>query len=170
MQVIREAFVHALVTGRRHEGRDDEVDVAEEEEDYDGEGGADGRLPVPFLAVQVEVDEAACYEDVYDGQRVRDYVEDEVVGVAWRWCKHDDNGDKPVLEETSKWGVEWTVAGPEAGEGEDAFAAEFLDKSALREDYAQDVAKRREGDEDREGALGFGAEDVAEEGGGYEAF
>jgi hypothetical protein len=61
----------------------------------------------------------------------RDVLEDKVIRVSWRWCEHDDDGDNPVLEEAHEWGVEGLVAGPEAGEREKAFAADFLDNFIL---------------------------------------
>lgn len=74
-----------------------------------------------------------------------------------------------MLKEAGERGVEGAVAGPEAGKGQDALAAELLDKAALGEDDAEDVAKGGEGDKDGEGALGRLAVHVAEERGGNEA-
>ena len=74
-----------------------------------------------------------------------------------------------MLEEACEGRVERAVTRPEAREGKDALAAEFLDQSPLGEDDAEDVPEGGQGDEDGEGALGAGPEDVAEEGGGDEA-
>ena len=68
-----------------------------------------------------------------------------------------------MLEETGEWCVERTVASPQLRPWKDTLATEFLDQSALGKDDAQDVAECREGNEDGEGALGSGPEDVAEE-------
>lgn len=58
--------------GRGDEGREDEVQVAEEEEDNHGEGGAEGRVPAERGAIEVEVGEAGGDECVDDGQGVGD--------------------------------------------------------------------------------------------------
>lgn len=73
-----------------------------------------------------------------------------------------------MLKETSQGSVEWSVAGPEAGEGQDTLTAKLLDKTTLREDDTEDVAKGRESDKDRQSALGSAAENVTEERGGDE--
>ena len=69
---VREGFVDGVAIGVGNHGGDDKVDVAGEEEEDDGEGGGEGRVPVPRLAVEVEVDEAAGDENVDDGQGVGD--------------------------------------------------------------------------------------------------
>lgn len=117
VEVVRQRLVHRDTVRRGYERRDDEVDVAGEEEDGDGQGGAEGRVPVVMLAVRVEPDEAEGDEGVDDGERIGDDVEDEVVGVAGRRSQHDDDGHEPVLEETGERSVEGPVAGEEAGEG-----------------------------------------------------
>ena len=147
----------------------DEVDVAGEEEDGDGQGGAAGRVPVVLLAVRVEPDEAEGDEGVDDGERVGDDVEDEVVSIARGRGQHDDDGDEPVLEETGERSVEGPVAGEEAGEGQDAFATELLDDSALREDHGQNISESGESDKHGKGTLGLGSHDVAEERGSENA-
>lgn len=56
VEVVRQRLVHAVTVGGWYERRDRQVDVAEEEEDGDREGGFDGRIPLPGCLVQVEVD------------------------------------------------------------------------------------------------------------------
>ena len=68
---VRQGLVYGAVGGR-DPGGNDEVDVGEKEEDDNGEGRGEWRVPVPGLAVQVEVDETAGDEDVDDGERVGD--------------------------------------------------------------------------------------------------
>jgi hypothetical protein len=70
-----------------------------------------------------------------------DLLEDEIVRVSGRRREHNDHGHEPVLEETRERSVERPVARPEAGERQDAFAAELLDNPALRENHRQDVAE-----------------------------
>lgn len=48
VEVIWQRLVHTLAVRRWNEGRNDEVDVAEQEEDGDGEGGVDRGVPVPL--------------------------------------------------------------------------------------------------------------------------
>ncbi len=72
VDVVGQGVVDALALLGRDEGGDDEVDVAEKEEDGDGEGRLERGVPVPRGAVAVEVDEGAGDEDVDDGERVRD--------------------------------------------------------------------------------------------------
>jgi hypothetical protein len=74
VQVVRQGLVDRDAVLGRHEGRDDQVDVADEEEDCDGERGAEGRVPVVSLAVGVEPDEAEGDEGVYYGEGVGDYA------------------------------------------------------------------------------------------------
>jgi hypothetical protein len=74
VQVVRQGFVHGDAVLGRHERRDDQVDVADEEEDCDGERGAEGRVPVVLLAVRVEPDEAEGDEGVYYGEGIGDYA------------------------------------------------------------------------------------------------
>lgn len=74
VQVVGERLVHAVSIRGRHEGRNGEVDIAEEEEDGDGERGLDRRVPVVLGFVEVEVDEGAGDEDVDDGEGVGDYA------------------------------------------------------------------------------------------------
>lgn len=73
---VGEGLVDVLAILRGHKGGDDEVDVAEHEEYDDGEAGADGGVPVPGLAVEVEVDEAGGDEAVDDGEGIRDEAGD----------------------------------------------------------------------------------------------
>lgn len=76
MQVVRQVVVDVLVGRlRRDVGGNDEVDVGEQEEDGDGERGLDRRVPVVLFAVEVEVHETAGDEDVDNGERVGDDVE-----------------------------------------------------------------------------------------------
>jgi len=96
-------------------------------------------------------------------------LQDEVVGISWRRSKHDDDGHKPVLKQTSQGGVEGFVAGPEAGEWQNTLAAELLHETTLREDDAENVSKSGKGHKDGEGALGGAAKHVAEEGCGDKA-
>lgn len=96
-------------------------------------------------------------------------LQNKVVSISRRWCKHDDDGDNPVLEEASQGSVEWPVAGPEARERKNALTTELLHDSALGENNTQDVAKGRESDENREGTLSLLAHDVAEERSGENA-
>jgi hypothetical protein len=74
VQVVRQGFVDGDAVLGRHKGCDDQVDVADEEEDCDGERGAEGRVPVVLLAVGVEPDEAEGDEGVYYGEGVGDYA------------------------------------------------------------------------------------------------
>lgn len=91
MKPVGKVVVDVLAFLRRHERRNNEIDVAEEEENDDGKGGANGRIPVPGLAVEVEVDEAQGNKCVDDGQGVRDEVENKVVSVTGRRREHDDD-------------------------------------------------------------------------------
>lgn len=72
VQIVGQGFVDSVAVGWRHERRDHEVDVAEEEEDGDGQSGAEWRVPAILVAVGVEPDEAEGDEGVDDRQRVRD--------------------------------------------------------------------------------------------------
>lgn len=56
VEVVGQGFVDCVAVGGGHEGRDYEVDVAEEEEYCDGERGAEGRVPAVLIAVGVEPD------------------------------------------------------------------------------------------------------------------
>ena len=69
---IGQGLVDALAVRGRHEGGQDEVDVAQQEEDHHRQGRADGRVPVPRLAVEVEVHQSAGDEDIDNRQRIRD--------------------------------------------------------------------------------------------------
>lgn len=70
---VGHALVDAVVAvGRRRVGDEDEEEVADEEEDDDGEGGLDGRVPAPGVALDVEPDEADGDEGVDDGEGVGD--------------------------------------------------------------------------------------------------
>lgn len=81
VQVVRQSLVNGNAVLGRHEGRDDQVDVADKEEDCDGEGGAEGRVPVVLLLVGVEPDQAEGDEGVYYGEGVGDYAGGGVVSV-----------------------------------------------------------------------------------------
>lgn len=70
MNPVGEALVDVLSFLRRNEGCDGEVDIAEEEEEDDRESGADRRVPVPGLAVKVEMNEGTSNEYIDDGKRV----------------------------------------------------------------------------------------------------
>jgi hypothetical protein len=61
-----------------------------------------------------------------DGEEGKNILEDEVVGISWWGSKHNDYGDEPVLKEAHEGCVAGFVAGPEAGEWEDTFTADFL--------------------------------------------
>jgi hypothetical protein len=74
MQVVRQRLIHGNSVGRRHERRNHEVDVAGEEEDRHWQRSAEGRVPVIFLAVRVQPDEAEGYEGVYYCEGVGDYA------------------------------------------------------------------------------------------------
>jgi hypothetical protein len=84
MQVVRQRLIHGNSVCRRHERRNHEVDVAGEEEDRHWQRGAEGRVPVIFLAVRVQPDEAEGYEGVYYCKGVGDYAFGRRVSVsAW---------------------------------------------------------------------------------------
>lgn len=70
VSVVRHALVDILVSLWWSIGSEDEEQVTEEEEYDDGEGGLDGRVPVPGFAVDVEVDETAGDKGVDDRERV----------------------------------------------------------------------------------------------------
>lgn len=55
-----------------------------------------------------------------------DLLENEIVSITWWRRKHDDDRNEPVLEETHERCVQWFIACPEPGEGEDALTADFL--------------------------------------------
>lgn len=65
-------LVDILAIFRGDKRCNDEINVAEEEEDDDGVRGFDRRVPVPAGTVAVEVDKGAGDEDVDDGKRIRD--------------------------------------------------------------------------------------------------
>jgi hypothetical protein len=90
VQVVGQSLVNGDAVLGRHEGCDDQVDVADEEKDRDGEGGAEGRVPVVLLLVGVEPDEAEGDEGVYYGEGVGDYAGEEVsVSVSMRFLVVD---------------------------------------------------------------------------------
>lgn len=183
-------LVDILAIFRGDKRCNDEINVAEEEEDDDGVRGFDRRVPVPAGTVAVEVDKGAGDEDVDDGKRVGDeaiaewlvnlasifpfivrrkkkhLLENEVVSIACRWCKDSNHGNGPVLKQTGQGSVERTVAGEESRKGQNTLTAKLLDKTALGEDDTQDVAKGRQGDENGESSLGPLTKHVSEEGGG----
>lgn len=69
---VGQALVDAVAVGVGDEGSNDEVDVAGQEEQNDGKAGREGRVPVPLLAVEVEVGQASGDENVDDRQGVDD--------------------------------------------------------------------------------------------------
>lgn len=69
---VWQVLVDILTWGRLDERRNDEVYVAEEEEDGDWKCSFDWRVPVSFFPVEVEIDEAASDKGVDNGERVRD--------------------------------------------------------------------------------------------------
>lgn len=69
---VGQGLVDVLTLLGRHEWGDDEVDVAEHEKDDDGQGGAEGRVPVPLVPLDVEPDQAGCDEGIDDCERVGD--------------------------------------------------------------------------------------------------
>ena len=73
---VGKIVVDVLALLRGNKGSNSEVDVAEHEEEDDGETGADGRVPVPGLAVEVEMDETAGDEGVDDSEGIRDETRD----------------------------------------------------------------------------------------------
>lgn len=164
VDVVRHALVLVLagIVGS-DEWCDDQIHVAEKEEDGDGEGRLDWGVPVVLGAVKVEMDEATSDEGVDDCKRIRDEVEDEVVGISRRRSENDNDANDPVLKETSERSVERSIASPETGEGQNTLAAEFLDETTLREDNTEDISEGRERDKDGHGALSSWAHDIAEE-------
>lgn len=169
MDPVWQALVYTLPILGGHKRSHDQVYVAEEEKDDHGEGCLEGRIPVSCRPVAVQVNQPARDKRVDDGQRVRNEVEHKVVRVA-RWGGQNRNRrDEPVLKEAGKRGVEGAVARPEAREGKDSLAPEFLDQPALGEDDAQDVAKRRQCNKDGQGPLGRLSKHVAEERGRHQA-
>ena len=70
VKVVRQSFVDAVTVTRRDERCDDEVDVAEEEEDGDRQGCLDRGIPVVLLLVEVEPGQTGSDKDIDDGQRV----------------------------------------------------------------------------------------------------
>ena len=71
MDIVGHALVDVLAVGRGDEGSDDKVDVAEHEEDGDGQSSLDRGVPVVVSAVEVEMDETASDKGVDNGKRVR---------------------------------------------------------------------------------------------------
>jgi len=117
VKVVRQRLVLVqLGSWGRNKWCDDEIDVAEEEEDGDWKSGLDRRVPVELLAVSVDPDESDRDEDVDDRKRVGDDVQDEVVGITGGRSQHDDDRHQPVLKETHEGSVEGLVAGPESAE------------------------------------------------------
>lgn len=187
MGPVRHALVDVLAILGRRVGGEDEEQVAEEEEGHDGERGADGGVPAPFGAVDVEVDEADGDEGVDDGEGVGDeagffvstckisirnsdnLLDDEIVSITSGRGDDGNDCDEPVLHQTRQRGIEGAVAGPEARKGEDALTTELLDEATLGEDDTKDVSEGRESDEDTEGTFGRLAKHVAEEGGSNKA-
>lgn len=73
-----------------------------------------------------------------------------------------------MLKEAGERSVERSVASPEAREGQNTLATEFLDETTLREDDTEDVSKGRQSDKDGHGALSSRAHDIAEKRGSDE--
>lgn len=191
MNPVRKVLVDVLAIFGRNERRNDEVNVAEKEEGDDRVSGLDGRVPVPAGSVAVEVDKGTGDEDVDDGKRVGDeavaellvypvpflrfickqkhLLENKVVSITCRWCKDSNHGNGPVLKQTGQGSVEGPVAGEESRKGQNTLTTKLLDKTALREDDTQDVAKGRQGNEHGERSLGPLAKHVSEERGGNKA-
>lgn len=71
VDIVGHALVDVLAVGRGDEGSDDKVDVAEHEEDGDGQSSLDRGVPVVVSAVEVEMDETASDKGVDNGKRVR---------------------------------------------------------------------------------------------------
>lgn len=69
---VGQGLVDVLAVFGRHEGGNDEVDIAEHEEYNDGQAGAEGRVPVPLVPLDVEPGQAGCDEGVDNGQGVGD--------------------------------------------------------------------------------------------------
>lgn len=165
---VRERLVDVLAILRGGKGGKYEVDVAEHEEDDDGHAGGHGRVPVPLGTVDVKVEETGRHKGVDNGERVGDKVENEVVSITRRRCEDDNDTDQPMLKETGKRSVERSVAGPEAGKGEDTLTTKLLNETTLRENDTENIAKSRKSDKDGQGTLGSAAKDVAEERGSDE--
>ena len=86
MQIVRELVVHALARGWRHVRRNHQVQVGEEEENGDGEGGADSGGPVgeARFVGEVDPDEAGEYEDVDDREGVGNETFDGLVAASFQ--------------------------------------------------------------------------------------
>lgn len=148
MQIVRELVVHALARGRRHVRRNHQVQVGKEEKDGDGEGGADSGRPVGearFMG-KVDPDETGGYEDVDDREGVGNeafdefsccvvsgrwmrggLLDQEIISITWWRCQHDDNRYDPVLKQTGSRRVEWPIASPDLGKGQNTFTTQLLD-------------------------------------------
>lgn len=72
MKVVRQSFVNAVAITGWHKWRNDKVDIAEEEKNGNRQSGLDRWVPVVLLFVEIEPGQTRCYEDVDDGERVRD--------------------------------------------------------------------------------------------------
>lgn len=90
-------------------------------------------------------------------------LENKVVSITRRRSKNDNDADKPVLKETSQRSVEGTVAGPEAGEGQNTLTTKLLHKTTLRENDTENVAKGRQSDKDGQSTLSSATHDVSEQ-------
>ena len=141
MDPVRQALVYALTLLRRNEWGHDEVNVAEEVEDGDGQSGPDGRVPVPRGLVAIQVNQGSGNKDIDDGEGVRNEVEHKVVSVASRRGQDSNGCDQPVFKEAGQRRIEGPVAGEEARKGEDASSAELLNQTALGEDDAEQSAE-----------------------------
>lgn len=86
MQIVWELVVHALARGWRHVRRNHQVQVGEEEENGDGEGGADSGGPVgeARFVGEVDPDEAGGYEDVDDRKGIGNEAFDGLVAASFQ--------------------------------------------------------------------------------------
>lgn len=87
-----------------------------------------------------------------------EHTEQERVTVSTGRSKDDDEGDGPLQTETSKGGVERSIAREELGEGEDTFSTKLLVDSSLPEEDGEDVSDGGERDDDGNGGVRFGSE------------
>ena len=114
MQPVRQTDVRAHAWRWRHERRDGQEDVGEEEEEDDGPRGAEGRSPVEACALGIrgiEEEEAGGDEGVDNCQRIGNHcvfidahqyegiendserrtIQDEVESITRRRCEDDDD-------------------------------------------------------------------------------
>jgi hypothetical protein len=72
VKVVGKSLVNAVVVARRDKWRDDQIDVAEHEEDRDGKRGPHRWVPVVLFLVQVNPSKTGRNKDVDNSKRVRD--------------------------------------------------------------------------------------------------